>query len=46
MIPSGLNFRDAHKKAKELAKEKGSAYIHPFDDIKIIEGHATMVNYI
>ena len=37
----GLNFYDAYDEAKIFTK-KNMVFIHPFDDIKVIEGQATL----
>src|SRR5579863_9709356 len=37
------NIRDeANEKAKELVKERGLTYIHPFDDLQLITGQGTL----
>ena len=38
----GNNFTQAYKKALEYCKNYGKTFIHPFDDIKVIEGQATV----
>ena len=38
----GNNFTQAYKKALEDCKTNGKTFIHPFDDIKVIEGQATV----
>lgn len=38
----GNNYDEAEKKAKELAKEKGYFFIHPFDDWDIIAGQGSI----
>ena len=35
-------YDDAYKKAVELAKEEGRAFIHPFDDEDVIAGQGTI----
>jgi len=38
----GLNFYDAYDEAKIFTKKNNMVFIHPFDDIKVIEGQATL----
>ncbi|MFT4666001.1 MAG: threonine dehydratase [Gammaproteobacteria bacterium] len=38
----GDTFDDAYKEALAFSKEKDMAFIHPFDDEKVIEGQATV----
>jgi len=38
----GDTYDDAQKKALEYAQKNKMAFIHPFDDIKVIEGQATV----
>ncbi|HAA11467.1 MAG TPA: threonine dehydratase [Cytophagales bacterium] len=38
----GDTFDDAQKAAEKFQQEHGSAFIHPFDDPKVIEGQATV----
>lgn len=42
IILTGDTFDAAHKTAKEESLKSGRAFIHPFDDPKIIEGQATV----
>lgn len=39
---SGDTFDDCFKAANKFCMEKGSIFVHAFDDVKIIEGQATM----
>ena len=39
---TGDTFDDAREEALQYAKQKGGAFIHPFDDEKVIEGQATI----
>ncbi len=43
VIEHGVSWAYAHKHALELAAEQGAAYIHPFDDPLIWQGHASMI---
>ena len=38
----GRTFFEAYSRAKELAAEKGLAFIHPFDDYQIMAGQGTI----
>ena len=38
----GLNFYDAYDEAKIFTKNNDMVFIHPFDDMKVIEGQATL----
>ncbi|OUW77823.1 MAG: hypothetical protein CBD72_00110 [Flavobacteriaceae bacterium TMED212] len=38
----GLNFYDAYDQARIYTKKNNMVFIHPFDDIKVIEGQATL----
>lgn len=42
VILVGDTFDDAYQKALIFAKEKNMAFVHPFDDEKVIEGQATI----
>jgi len=42
----GDSWDDAHAFAIKLAKEKSAAYIHPFDDPRIWQGHASIIHEI
>ncbi len=39
---SGLNYDESCKAAKAFCKEKGSLFVHPFDDEKTIAGQGTV----
>lgn len=39
----GVDWNASHEYASSLAKNEGAAYIHPFDDPRLWEGHATLV---
>lgn len=43
VIEHGAAWDDAHAHALKIAQEEGAAYIHPFDDPLIWEGHACMM---
>lgn len=45
VIVTGKDWSEAHAHAKRLSK-KGAAYIHPFDDPNLWEGHATVIDEI
>lgn len=42
VVLTGDTFDDAYKEAIKHAEEVGSAFIHPFDDQKVIAGQATV----
>ncbi len=42
IVLEGDTFDDASKAAMELCEKEQKTYIHPFDDLKIIEGQATV----
>lgn len=42
VVLHGAMFDDAFAKARELADEKGYAFVHPFDDPQIIAGAGTV----
>ena len=46
MIEHGESWDDAHERASELARENGTAYIHPFDDPEVWTGHATLIEEV
>jgi L-serine/L-threonine ammonia-lyase len=43
VIEYGQAWDESHAHACELARQMGGAYIHPFDDPAVWEGHATMI---
>jgi len=43
VIEHGAAWDDAHAHAVKIAKDEGAAYIHPFDDPLIWEGHTSMI---
>jgi len=42
VILTGDSYDDAYKESREFCRKKGAAFIHPFDDEKVIEGQATV----
>jgi threonine dehydratase len=42
IILTGDTFDDASKSALEFCKENNMAFVHPFHDLKVIEGQATI----
>ena len=42
LVLFGDNYDEAERKAKELAREDGCAYISPYNDERIIAGHGTI----
>ncbi len=43
LIIYGDAWDDAHRHALQLASQEGAAYVHPFDDPLIWEGHSSIV---
>ena len=39
---TGENFSEAYKSAQDYCSKNRKTFIHPFDDIKVIEGQATL----
>jgi len=46
VIEHGESWDDSHAYASELAGQRGTAYIHPFDDPSIWRGHASIIDEI
>jgi len=46
IILVGDTFDDAYKAAVEFCNGQGAAFIHPFDDVKVIEGQGTVAKEI
>lgn len=46
VIEHGAAWDDAHAHALKIAEKEGTAYIHPFDDPLIWEGHASMMEEV
>lgn len=42
VVLTGNTYDDTYKAAKEFCDSRGSIFIHPFDDLAIIEGQATV----
>lgn len=42
VVLHGSIWDEANEKAKQLVAEKGYTYIHPFDDIQLIQGQGTV----
>jgi L-serine/L-threonine ammonia-lyase len=46
VLVHGDVWDDAHAYAERLAAEQGGAYVHPFDDPDVWEGHASLVREV
>ncbi|MCB2407303.1 threonine ammonia-lyase IlvA [Hymenobacter lucidus] len=42
VILTGATFDDTFQAARQFCDERGSSFVHPFDDLAIIEGQATV----
>jgi threonine dehydratase len=42
VVLHGTIWDEANEKAKELVAEKGYTYVHPFDDLQLIQGQGTV----
>lgn len=42
VVLTGDTFDDAYEAAIQYSEEKGTVFVHPFDDPKVIEGQATL----
>ena len=42
VVLHGTIWDEANEKAKELVRERGLIYVHPFDDMQLIAGQGTM----
>ena len=42
VVLTGASFDDSFRSAKAFSDERGSTFIHPFDDLAIVEGQATV----
>jgi threonine dehydratase len=42
VILHGANFDEAYARAREIEKERGLAFVHPFDDFDIMAGQGTI----
>ncbi len=46
LVVHGVVWDEAHEHAVMLAKRIGAAYVHPFDDPLLWEGHATLIDEV
>lgn len=46
VILHGDSFSDCYEHSLEIAKETGMTFVHPFDDVKVIEGQGTIASEI
>jgi len=46
VVLSGSSYDDAYKKALEIKEETGAIFVHPFDDLDVIAGQATVAQEI
>ena len=42
VILSGANYDEAYGRARQVANERGLAFVHPFDDERVIAGQGTL----
>ena len=42
VVRHGTIWDEANEKAKELVRERGYTYVHPFDDLELIAGQGTL----
>ena len=42
VVLAGYNYDEAYEKAMEIARDKEATFIHPFDDMEVIYGQATI----
>ena len=42
VVLTGASFDDSFRSAREFCDERGSTFVHPFDDLAIVEGQATV----
>ena len=42
VILSGANYDEAYGRARQVATERGLAFVHPFDDERVIAGQGTL----
>ena len=42
VVPHGTIWDEANEKAKQLVRDKGYTYVHPFDDPQLIAGQGTL----
>jgi L-serine/L-threonine ammonia-lyase len=46
VVVHGGVWDEAHEHALALAREQGAAYVHPFDDPLLWDGHATLIDEV
>lgn len=46
VVVHGNAWDDAHEHAVALARQQGAAYVHPFDDPLLWDGHATLIDEV
>jgi L-serine/L-threonine ammonia-lyase len=46
VVVAGASFDDADERARSVAAETGAAYVHPFDDPRLWDGHATLIDEV
>jgi threonine dehydratase len=42
VVLHGANFDEAYARARAIADERGSVFVHPFDDLRVIAGQGTL----
>jgi threonine dehydratase len=42
VVQHGMIWDEANEKAKEICRERGLSYIHPFDDLELMAGQGTL----
>jgi len=42
VILSGANYDEAYGRARQIANERGLAFVHPFDDERVVAGQGTL----
>jgi threonine dehydratase len=42
VILAGANYDEAYARAREIAAERGLAFVHPFDDARVVAGQGTL----
>ncbi|WP_188558168.1 threonine ammonia-lyase IlvA [Hymenobacter glacieicola] len=42
VVLTGATFDDTYQAAKDFCNQRGSTFVHPFDDLAIVEGQATV----
>ena len=46
VLQYGAAWDESHERAQEIAARSGAAYIHPFDDPRIWDGHASVIHEV